>query len=219
MSRILRVAVLISGAGSNLQALLDARSREGYAIVGVISNRPGAVGLARATAAGIPAVTVDHTAFPDRPAFETALDTALSQFAPDLIALAGFMRVLSADFVARYEGRLLNVHPSLLPAYRGLRTHARALAAGERWHGASIHYVTAELDGGPVVLQGRLAVHPEENEEELRARVQALEHRIYPQALGWIAQGHLRWQDHGPWFDGAPLREPLLIEETETCPS
>jgi len=136
-----------------------------------------------------------------------------------LIALAGFMRVLSADLVARHEGRLLNVHPSLLPAYRGLRTHARALAAGERWHGASIHYVTAELDGGPVVLQGRLAVRPEENEEALRARVQALEHRIYPQALGWIAQGRLRWQDHGPWFDGAPLRVPLMIEETETCPS
>ena len=219
MSRILRVAVLISGAGSNLQALLDARSREGYAIVGVISNRPEAAGLARATAAGIPAVAVDHAAFPDRPAFEAALDTALSQFAPDMIALAGFMRVLTADFVARYEGRLLNVHPSLLPSYRGLHTHARALAAGERWHGASIHYVTAELDGGPAVLQGRLAVCPEENEATLRARVQALEHRIYPQALGWIAQGRLRWQDHGPWFDGAPLREPLLIEETETCPS
>jgi phosphoribosylglycinamide formyltransferase-1 len=219
MSRILRVAVMISGAGSNLQALLDARSRENYAIGCVISNRPEAAGLARAAAAGVPAVAIDHAAFPDRPAFEAALDTALSQFAPDLIALAGFMRVLTTDFVSRHEGRLLNVHPSLLPAYRGLHTHARALAAGERWHGTSIHYVTAELDGGPVVLQGRLAVRPEENEETLRARVQAMEHRIYPQALGWVAQGRLRWQDHGPWFDGAPLREPLLFEEMETCPS
>lgn len=219
MSRILRVAVLISGAGSNLQALLDAHSREGYAIVGVISNRPEAAGLARATAADIPAVALDHAAFPDRPAFEAALDTALSRFAPDLIALAGFMRVLTADFVARHEGRLLNVHPSLLPAYRGLHTHTRALAAGERWHGTSIHYVTAELDGGPVVLQGRLAVRPEENEEALRTRVQALEHRIYPQALGWIAQGRLQWRGHGPWFDEAPLRQPLVVEEVEPCPS
>lgn len=219
MSRILRVAVLISGAGSNLQALLDARSREGYAIVGVVSNRLDAAGLARATAAGIPAVAVNHAAFPDRPAFEAALNAALDPFDPDLIALAGFMRVLTADFVSRHEGRLLNVHPSLLPAYRGLHTHARVLAAGEHWHGSSIHYVTAELDGGPSVLQGRLAVRLGESEGELRARVQALEHRIYPQALGWIAEGRLRWHDHGPWFDGAPLRQPLLIEETVTCPS
>jgi phosphoribosylglycinamide formyltransferase-1 len=211
--------VLISGTGSNLQALLDASSREGYAIAGVISNRPEAPGLARAKAAGLPAVAIDHASFPDRPAFETALDAALDRFAPDLIALAGFMRVLTADFVARHEGRLLNVHPSLLPAYRGLHTHARALAAGECWHGTSIHYVTAELDGGPVVLQGRLAVRAGESEEQLRGRVQALEHRLYPQVLGWIAAGRLQWRESAPWFDGISLRQPRVVEETEACPS
>lgn len=217
MSRILRVVVLISGTGSNLQALLDASNREGYAIIGVISNRPQAPGLARAKAAGVPAFAIDHAAYPDRPAFEAALDAVLSQLKPDLIALAGFMRVLTAGFVARHEGHLLNVHPSLLPAYRGLHTHARALAAGERWHGASIHYVTAELDGGPVILQGRLPVRTGESEPQLRARVQTLEHRLYPQVLGWIACGRLYWRESIPWFDEAPMQQPLIMEETALC--
>ena len=219
MSAPLRVVVLISGAGSNLQALIDAQEREGYRVVGVISNRPAAAGLDRARVAGIPALTIDHTAFADRPAFETALGAAIERLAPDLIVLAGFMRVLTVDFVARFTGRMLNVHPSLLPAYRGLDTHARALAAGERWHGCSIHYVTAELDGGPVVLQARLAVQPGDTAQSLQAQVQALEHVIYPQAVGWIAQGRLCWQNHGPWLDNIPLHQPALLEALEVCPS
>lgn len=218
MSAPLRVVVLISGTGSNLQAILDAQRREGYTVVGVISNRPQAAGLGRAAQAGVPARSVDHSRYADRPAFEAALEAEVARFAPDLIALAGFMRVLTADFVARFEGRMLNVHPSLLPAYRGLHTHARVLAAGETWHGSSIHFVTAELDGGPVVLQGRLPIRPGETEDDLRERVQGLEHRLYPKVLGWIARGRLRWQD-GPWFDGAPLREPIQWGEAVGCAS
>ena len=219
MSAPLRVVVLISGAGSNLQALIEAQARERYRIVGVVSNRPAAAGLDRARAAGIPALAVDHSAFADRPAFEAALGATLERLAPDLIVLAGFMRVLTADFVARFAGRMLNVHPSLLPAYRGLDTHARVLAAGERWHGCSIHYVTAELDGGPVVLQGRLAVQPEDTAASLQARVQALEHQLYARVVGWIAQGRLRWQDAGPCFDGAPLSAPLQCDPARACAS
>lgn len=219
MSAPLRVVVLISGAGSNLQALIEAQAREGYRIVGVVSNRPAAAGLDRARVVGIPALAVDHTAFADRPAFEAALGATLERLAPDLIVLAGFMRVLTADFVARFAGRMLNVHPSLLPAYRGLDTHARVLAAGERWHGCSIHYVTAELDGGPVVMQARLAVQPEDTAASLQARVQALEHAVYPKVVGWIAQGRLRWQDAGPWLDGAPLAAPRQCEPALACAS
>lgn len=218
MSPPLRVVILISGTGTNLQAILDAQRTEGYTVAGVISNRPQAAGLARAAQAGVPSCVVDHTRYPDRPAFEAALEAEIVRFAPDLIALAGFMRVLSADFVARFEGRMLNVHPSLLPAYRGLHTHARVLAAGEHWHGSSIHFVTAELDGGPVVLQGRLPIRPGESEDTLRERVQGLEHRLYPTALGWIAGRRLRWQD-GPWFDGAPLHEPIQWSEAVDCVS
>lgn len=219
MNAPLRVAVLISGAGSNLQALLDAQAHEGYRVVGVVSNRPAAAGLERARVAGIPALTIDHTAFADRPAFEAALGAELERLAPDLIVLAGFMRVLTADFVARFTGRMLNVHPSLLPAYRGLDTHARVLAAGERWHGCSVHFVTAELDGGPVVLQGRLAVQPGDTAAGLQARVQALEHQLYARVVGWIAQGRLRWQDAGPWLDGAPLAAPRQCEPALACAS
>lgn len=219
MSAPLRVVVLISGAGSNLQALIEAQARERYRIVGVVSNRPAAAGLDRARAVGIPALAVDHSAFADRPAFEAALGATLERLAPDLIVLAGFMRVLTADFVGRFAGRMLNVHPSLLPAYRGLDTHARVLAAGERWHGCSIHYVTAELDGGPVVMQARLAVQPEDTAASLQARVQALEHAVYPKVVGWIAQGRLRWQDAGPWFDGAPLSAPLQGDPARACAS
>lgn len=189
-ARPVRVAILISGSGSNMAALVGSMTGDHPARpVLVVSNVPGAGGLARAAAAGVPVATVDHRAHPDRAAFEAALAAALAPAAPDLICLAGFMRILSPGFVARHPGRILNIHPSLLPKYPGLKTHARALAAGDAVAGATVHVVTADLDAGPILGQARVPVLPGDTEATLAARVLAAEHRLYPAVLRRVAGG------------------------------
>jgi len=206
----LPVVVLISGSGTNLQALIDAAAAgRPFAIAAVISNRPAVAGLERASAAGIPTRVVDHTAFADRDSFDAALAEAIESFAPGLVVLAGFMRILTTGFVRRFAGRMLNIHPSLLPAFQGLDTHRRALEAGVREHGASVHFVTAELDGGPVIAQARLAVEPGDTPSSLAARVLAREHVLLPQVVSWFAEGRLRMHGHQVWFDGSALQAPL----------
>ena len=189
-----RVAVLISGGGSNLQALLDASRAPDYpaTIALVLSNVPGAFGLERAARTGVPAVCVDHRGFADRAAFEEALDRQLRDAAVDLVCLAGFLRILTAEFVARWHDRLLNIHPSLLPAFPGLHTHARALATGVRVHGCTVHLVRAALDDGPILVQGLVPVRGSDDEATLAARVLEVEHRCYPLALAGLASGRLR---------------------------
>jgi len=211
MSAPLRTAVLISGRGSNMKAILQAAraGRIGVQVVAVIADRAGAGGLADARALGVETATV--CAAPGEGAsFEQRLGATLDEHRPEVVALAGFMRILSAPFVERYLGRMLNIHPSLLPAYRGLHTHRRVLAAGDTEHGASVHYVTAELDGGPVVLQSKVAVRRGDTEATLAARVLATEHIIYPEVLGWLAQRRLAWRAGAVWLDGAPLQAPVV---------
>lgn len=188
----LRVAVLISGGGSNLQALIDAAAEPGagFAVALVVSNRADAFGLVRAERAGIPTRVIDHRGFADRAAFDTALDAALRASGADLVCLAGFMRILTASFVAGWHDRLVNIHPSLLPAFRGLHTHARALAAGAQIHGCTVHLVRAELDDGPILVQGLVPVLADDSEATLAARVLEVEHRCYPAALRLLAGGH-----------------------------
>jgi phosphoribosylglycinamide formyltransferase-1 len=210
-----RTVVLLSGNGSNLQALVDAvlAGRVGVRLAGVVSDRPGAGGLARAAAAGIPAAVVDYAAAGSRAAFATALAGELAGLAPELLVLAGFMRVLPPDFVDAWTGRMLNVHPSLLPAYPGLHTHRRALADGAREHGATVHFVIPALDAGPAIIQYRVRIAPDDTEDTLRARVQRGEHRIYPQALAWLAAGRLALRDGAAWLDGRRLVEPVVVDE------
>lgn len=185
-----RVAILISGRGSNMVSLIEAARAPGYParIALVLSNRADAAGLARAAEAGIPTAVVEHRAFPDRAAFEAAVGRKLAAHAIDLVCLAGFMRVLTDGFVSAWEGRMLNIHPSLLPAYKGLNTHARALADGASRHGCTVHLVVPELDSGPVVARAEVDVRPDDTEATLSARVLAEEHRIYPEALAQVAR-------------------------------
>jgi phosphoribosylglycinamide formyltransferase-1 len=206
----LPVVVVISGSGSNLQALIDA-AIDGlpFRVCGVISNRPGAQGLQRAGTAGIPTRVVDHTAFPDRDSFDAALAQAIDEFQPSLVVLAGFMRILTNAFVNRFAGRMLNIHPSLLPAFQGLHTHRRALQEGVTEHGASVHFVTGELDGGPVIAQARVPVLGGDTESELAARVLQREHQLLPQVVCWYAQGKLQLRDDQVWFEDSPLRAPI----------
>jgi phosphoribosylglycinamide formyltransferase-1 len=212
----LPVVVLISGGGTNLQALIDAAAAgQPFTVAGVVSNRPGAFGLTRAARAGIPTAIVDHTAYEDRASFEAALADCVDGFAPRLVCLAGFMRILTPAFVARYHGRMLNIHPSLLPRYRGLHTHQRALDAGDAEHGATVHFVTEELDGGPRILCARVPVLAGDTAEVLAARVLAQEHRIYPLAVRWCAEGRLRLGPAGAELDGQVLPEPLALETLE----
>jgi phosphoribosylglycinamide formyltransferase-1 len=208
----LRLVVLISGRGSNMVAIARACASGTLAarVACVLSDEPAAGGLALAHELGLPTGVVARAGFADRAGFEAALAAAIDAATPDLIVLAGFMRVLSPAFAARYAGRLLNIHPSLLPAYRGLHTHARVLAAGEREHGVTVHYVTAELDGGPPVLQARLPVLAGDTVASLSARVQQCEHIIYPKVIGWIAAGRLRVADGAAWLDGRRLDAPLI---------
>ena len=182
-----RLVILISGRGSNMQAMVEA----GLPVAAVISNRADAAGLAYAAGRGIATAIVPHRDYATREAFDAALAQAIDAFRPDLVALAGFMRILTGDFVLHYQGRLLNIHPSLLPAFPGLDTHARALAAGVKLHGCSVHFVTAELDHGPIVIQAAVPVLPHDDEARLAARVLAEEHRIYPQAARWFLDGKL----------------------------
>jgi len=188
------IVILISGRGSNMQAIVRAADAEQWParITAVISNRPQASGLHFAALAGIPAVVVDHQAYADRDAFDAALVGCIDQYTPDLVVLAGFMRILTRDFVERYRGRLLNIHPSLLPSFPGLSTHQQALTAGVKVHGATVHFVTPDLDHGPIVAQAAVAVHDTDTEATLAARVLALEHDLYPRAVRRFIEGHLR---------------------------
>jgi phosphoribosylglycinamide formyltransferase-1 len=194
MSTRARIAILISGRGSNMVSLIEAAQAPDYPaeIVLVASNRPDAPGLARAAQAGLATVTVDHRAFSDRAAFERALDAALREHGAELLVLAGFMRVLTPWFVEAWAGRMLNIHPSLLPLFRGTHTHAQALAAGVRVHGCTVHFVVPELDAGPIVAQAAVPVLPGDDEDALSARVLVQEHRIYPAALALVASGQAR---------------------------
>ena len=214
MSDLLPVAVVISGRGSNMEAIARASLVAGsrYQVVRVIADRESAGGLARAAALGIATSVVPVAQFPDRAAFDAALAHELTASGARLVALAGFMRILSGEFVRQFAGRLLNVHPSLLPKYKGLDTHARAIAAGDSHHGASVHFVTAELDGGPVVMQGRLRIRGGDTPESISARVHALEHIIYPHVCNLIAAGRVEWRAGAVHFDGAPLAAPLIEE-------
>lgn len=210
-----RIVVLISGGGTNLQALIDAVA-SGFIpgrIVAVISNVPHAYGLERAQRAGIPVEVVDHRMYPSRRAFEAVLRERIERHRPDVVALAGFMRILGPETVAAFQGRMLNIHPSLLPKFRGLHTHRRALEAGEAEHGASVHFVTDELDGGPVVLQARVPVRPGDDEQRLAARVLEREHVIYPLVMRWLCQGRLQMRDGRAWLDGEPLEQPLQLDQ------
>jgi phosphoribosylglycinamide formyltransferase 1 len=211
----LRLAILISGAGSNMVAITRACAAGKIAAdIGiVISDRPAAPGLQRAGDLGIPTTVVDAASFStdggfDRAAFEDALEATIDGSQAGLVVLAGFMRILSAGFVERYAGRMLNIHPSLLPRYKGLETHARVLESDDRTHGATVHYVTAELDGGPAVLQAEVPVLPSDDVDSLSARVHEVEHIIYPQVISWIAAGRLRWNDGAPVLDGVRLDQP-----------
>jgi len=201
------LVVLISGRGSNLQTILDAirDGRLNAKLRAVISNNPDAPGLERARRAGIPAEVVDHRNFPSRETFDAELRRHIDRHAPALVVLAGFMRILSDDFIRHFEGRLLNIHPSLLPEFPGLNTHARALAAGAREHGASVHFVTPAVDAGPVVLQARVAVEPGDTPVTLAARVLREEHRILPEAIGWFLAGRLTLSNGQALLDGRPV--------------
>jgi len=201
------VVVLISGSGSNLQALIDSIAHDGNParIAAVICNRAGAYGLERAKQAGIATSLLDHKQFDGREAFDAALIQAIDAHQPDLVVLAGFMRILTPGFVQHYAGRLLNIHPSLLPKHKGLHTHQRALEAGDSEHGCSVHFVTEELDGGPMVVQAVLPVMADDTAESLASRVHQQEHLIYPLAVRWFAEGRLRLGAQGAMLDDQPL--------------
>lgn len=211
--RHLPVVALISGNGSNLQAIIDARDhgRLEIDLRAVISNRADAWGLERAAAAGVAGRVLDHREFADRESYDAALLELIHEFDPELVILAGFMRILSAGFVRAWHGRMLNIHPSLLPRHQGLRTHQRALDAGDSVHGATVHFVTEELDGGPAILQVRVPVLPDDDADALAARVLVQEHRIFPRVISWIAEGRLRLGGGGGVFlDGGELAEPVV---------
>lgn len=217
------IVVLISGRGGNMRALVE-RSRtqtSAYQVVRVLSDKPGAAGLVVARDLGVAAAAVPASESAAgnpsvRAEYDRRLAAAIDECAPALIVLAGFMRILSPEFVNRYAGRIVNIHPSLLPKYPGLHTHRAVLAAGDPVHGATVHFVTAELDGGPPIVQARVPVLPGDNETTLAARVQAEEHQIYPLAVGWYCEGRLRCRDGRAWFDGAALRGPVEYEGGDT---
>jgi phosphoribosylglycinamide formyltransferase-1 len=205
-----RVAVLISGRGSNMAALIEAAKDKKYPaeIVLVISNRPGAGGLLVAQAAGIATVVVDHTQFgKDRTDFESAVQALLEKHRVDLICLAGFMRLFTPDFVSKWHLRILNIHPALLPAFKGLDTHKRALQADAKIHGATVHYVVPEMDSGPIIAQGAISVRPIDSEDTLAMRVLEVEHRIYPLALKLVAEGRVTVENGGCLIDGIPVAD------------
>lgn len=198
------IVVLISGSGSNLQALLDSCAT-GFIpgkITGVISNKANAFGLKRAEAAGVATAVLSHKGFDSREDYDQALIAAIEQFKPDLIVLAGFMRILTAEFVQHFSGKLLNIHPSLLPKYQGLATHQRAIDAGDTEHGCSVHFVTEQLDGGPVILQAKVPIFPGDDASVVAERVHAQEHQIYPLVVRWFCQDRLQQKANEAWLDG-----------------
>nr|WP_314422941.1 phosphoribosylglycinamide formyltransferase [uncultured Erwinia sp.] len=202
-----RIVVLVSGNGSNLQAILDAcqQGRINGSVAAVFSNKADAFGLERAREAGVPAHALAASQFADREAFDRQLMLEIDAYAPDLVVLAGYMRILSPAFVQRYAGRMLNIHPSLLPKYPGLHTHRQAIENGDDEHGTSVHFVTEELDGGPVILQAKVPVFREDTEADVTARVQHQEHAIYPLVVSWFIEGRLAMREDSAWLDGQPL--------------
>jgi phosphoribosylglycinamide formyltransferase-1 len=209
-----RVAVLISGRGSNMAALVEAAKAADFPaeIALVLSNRPHAEGLAIAQAAGVATAIVDHVPFgKDREAFERALQRELDAHRTEMVCLAGFMRLFTPGFVDHWQGRMLNIHPALLPAFKGLDTHARALAAGVKIHGATVHFVIPEMDAGPIIAQGALAVRADDTADTLAVRVLGIEHQIYPLALRLVAEGRVRIEDGRCRIDGAPASDQILL--------
>lgn len=204
-----KIVVLISGSGSNLQAIIDscANNEINGEIVAVLSNRPDAYGLTRAESAGIPSVLLDHKSYASRDLYDSALASKVASFSPDVIILAGFMRILTAEFVDQFKGKLLNIHPSLLPKYQGLHTHQRALDAGDEEHGVSVHFVTEELDGGPVILQAKVPIFEGDVAEDLAMRVHEQEHRIYPLVTKWFCDRRLVMKDGKAVLDGSELSQ------------
>lgn len=202
-----RIVVLVSGNGSNLQALIDScqQGRVNATLSAVFSNKASAYGLERAQAAGIPAHSLDQKSYADRVAFDAALVEEIDAYHPDLAVLAGYMRILSPGFVDRYAGRLLNIHPSLLPKYPGLHTHQKAIDNKDTEHGTSVHFVTQELDGGPVILQAKIPIFEEDTAEDLNERIQTQEHNIYPLVVGWFVDGRLTMHNGKPLLDGKIL--------------
>jgi phosphoribosylglycinamide formyltransferase-1 len=215
MSSSPRIAVLASGRGSNLAALLAARERGELPVEFVLvgSDKAGAGALRLAEAANIPTLALDPRSYPDRRAFDLDLFARIAASGAEWLVLAGFMRILDGEALTPWVGRMINIHPSLLPKYRGLHTHRRALEAGDAEHGASVHFVTAELDGGPVIAQARIAVEPGDDEQRLAARLLPLEHRLLPAVLGLLVGRRLRWDGHGPLLDGRPLLTPLTFSD------
>jgi phosphoribosylglycinamide formyltransferase-1 len=214
-----RVAVLISGRGSNMAALIEAAKDKSYPaeIALVVSNRPDAGGLLVAQAEGIATDAVDHAQFgKDRAAFEHALQATLTKHRIDLVCLAGFMRLLTSDFVAQWPERMLNIHPALLPAFKGLDTHKRALEANATIHGATVHFVAAEMDSGPIVAQGAVAVRSDDSEQTLAARVLKVEHRIYPLALRLVAEGRVRVENGHCLIDGVPVPDASTLAPADS---
>lgn len=208
------IVILISGRGSNMQAIID-QAMQGdlpVTIRAVISNRPEAPGLALASQAGIHTEVINHEDFANKPEFEAALSACIDKHKPDLIVLAGFMRVLSSDFVGRYEQKMINIHPSLLPAFPGLHTHERAIEAGVAEHGASVHFVTANVDSGPIIIQRTVPVKADDTPESLASRVLAQEHQIYPLAIKWFAQSRLKITNNQVLLDGEHQPEQGLVQ-------
>lgn len=214
MSRKLRLAIMISGNGSNLQSIIDAIEAGSLdaEIKAVISNNPQAYGLVRATRHGLHTWVIDHHDYQDREQFDSVLQHYLEKIDPDYIVLAGFMLVLGPGLVKAFAGRILNIHPSLLPAYKGLNTHQRALDDGQRKHGVSIHVATAELDDGPVIVQASYPIEPGDSVEDLRQRGHRLEHKMYPRVLQWLSQGRLVIEGDRLSYDQAPLEKPIQFE-------
>ena len=204
-------AILISGSGTNLQAFIDSAANGDLDLdlAVVLCNKPDAAGLERARRANIEVECLPHQDYPERELFDAAMVRVLDRYAPDLIVLAGFMRILTAIFVNRFSGRILNIHPSLLPRFPGLDTHQRAIDACDKWHGSTVHFVTEELDGGPPIIQGRVPVMPDDSAATLAARVLAVEHKIYPEAARLFGAGRICLRDGAAWLDGEQLREPI----------
>lgn len=211
-----RIVVLISGGGSNLQSIIDqcAQGQIEGSVVAVISNRPDVMGLQRAEKAGADAITIDHKLFEDRSSFDAALAEQIDHYEPDLIVLAGFMRILTDAFVQRYVGRMLNIHPSLLPKYPGLNTHQRALEAGDDKAGATVHFVTPELDGGPLIAQHEVPLSAEDTVDTLNRRVLAKEHLLYPLVVQWFCAERLTFAEGLPKLDGEILQFPIIFNDT-----
>ena len=210
-----RIVVLISGSGTNLQAIIDACKTPNYpgSVVAVLSNKDSAYGLTRAQNQGIETETLSHQAFESRDSYDQALVKTIDKYQPDLIVLAGFMRILTPDFVEHYKGKLLNIHPSLLPKYQGLNTHQRAIDAGDTEHGVSVHFVTEELDGGPVILQAKVPVFDTDSADDLAVRVHEQEHRIYPLVVKWFCQGRLQMTDDSAQLDSSVLPQSGYASE------